>query len=128
MGKVRMNNTEEAHAADLNKKVRIYYSADNKPKNKAKDIEYIEVSSKLPLIFQVKKLEGSMKDKIHLQPCTNENGEYCPAIISRNDRGIAVTIIDCKDALGILGRKAMNEKALALVYSLLWGAGRKSFG
>ena len=124
----KIETTEQAHDADLAKKVRIYYQAGNAPVTRLDSIDYIELTGDSSITNQVKKLENGFAGKSLLEPCIDENGTHKPTAIIRSDRTIAVTIIDNKDALLLLGRKVMNDKAASLTRSLLWGAGRKSFG
>ena len=124
----KIETTEQAHEANLGKKVRIYCHAKNAPKVMPYDIEYIELVGEGSIINQVKKLENGFAGKTLLEPAICKNGAHKPTTIHASDRTIAVTIIDNKDALELLGRKVMNDKATSLTRSLLWGAGRKSFG
>ncbi|MBO6225358.1 MAG: hypothetical protein J6N72_07915 [Psychrobacter sp.] len=124
----KIETTEQAHDADLAKKVRVYYQKPNAPATRLESVEYIELTGDSSIINQVKKLENGFVGKTLLEPGVDKNGTHKPTVINRTDKTIGITIIDNKDALLLLGRKVMNDKAASLTRSLLWGAGRKSFG
>ena len=118
-------NTATAHTIDCKKKVTVYHTAAHTPAQKRDDVNYVQVEGRAGIHAEVKQIVGTLEDKIMLTPAYSDNS-YSPNPIG-GYQNVAITMVSKKDALDLMGKKNLTEKAKTLALSILWGVNRQSF-